>query len=171
MALMKAGTNRRDAAAVGKKAGTYLALGAALLGMMSVVWVAQGDRSENWPVRAWVLFWALIAAGLLSIVAGILATGTTLEERLRALPKTGLKMLLGLGALAILFGWVKVIHFIFPSLDAAGLKFVVKLSVAVVPILLVIGAILVFKVRSKKVKKRIDRAMRNACDSKETTRG
>ena len=101
---MKAGTNRRDGAAVGKKAGAYLAVGAAFLGMMGVVWVAQGDRSGDWPVRAWVLFWALIAAGLLNIVAGILATGARIEERRRALPKIGLKMLLGLGALAILFG-------------------------------------------------------------------
>jgi hypothetical protein len=164
---MKPGTNRQDGAPAGKKAGTYLALGSALLGLMGVVWVGQGDRSGDWPVRAWVLFWALIAAGLLNVVAGILATGTTLEERLRALPKTGLKMLLGLGALALLFEWVKIIHFLFPSLDAAGLR----LSVAVVPILLVIGAMLVFTVQSKKIKKRMDRAMRIACDSKETNRG
>jgi drug/metabolite transporter (DMT)-like permease len=168
---MKGGTKTTRRCPCRKKAGTYLALGAALLGMMGVAWVAQGDQSGNWPVRAWVFFWALIAAGLLYIVAGILATGTTLEERLRALPKTGLKMLLGLGVLAILFGWVKVIHFLFPSLDAAGLKSVATLSVAVVPILLVIGVMLVFTVRSKKIKKRIDRAMRNACDSKETNRG
>lgn len=32
---------------------------------MAVVWIAQGHKSEGWPVAAWVLFIGIILAGFL----------------------------------------------------------------------------------------------------------
>lgn len=51
----------------------FLTLGLGVLGLMTVVLIAQGDKSENWPVAAWILFIGMILAGLLSCCFSILA--------------------------------------------------------------------------------------------------
>ena len=36
-----------------------------ILGLMVVVWLAQGHKSDTWPAAAWALFAGMIFAGLL----------------------------------------------------------------------------------------------------------
>jgi hypothetical protein len=150
-----------------KERGSLVVLGGCALGLMAVVWVGQGKHSGNWPFRAWVLFWAMVLAGFLSLGAGVLATGATREERLRSLPATRLKLLFGLLALAAFLGFGFGLHSIFPSLDKGLLRLAVVVSVAVTFCLLLFGMNLVFGMQSRRMRKRIDDAMRSARDGTE----
>jgi MFS family permease len=161
---MKPAANKRSGGRIGSGRSLLLTLGAFLLGLMAVVWCVQGKDSDHWRFRAWVVFGGGILLGLLSLGVGFLATGTTREERLRVMPATGLNVLFGLVALAVLFGFIRGVHSLFPSLDKGELKTAMELAVAVTFGLLVFGGRLFLTAQSKRIQKRMDKAMRNALD-------
>jgi uncharacterized integral membrane protein len=165
---MKPATNQRSGDRARNRRAFLPVFGGLLLGLMALVWFAQGQDSGNWPIQAWVLFWALIVSGLLAGGAGVLAAGTTREERLRSLPATGMKVLFGVLACAAWLGLVSGIHSVFPSLDNRALRIAATVSVTVIFGVVLLGAMSLFTIQSKRIKKRINRAMKNAHDGMET---
>lgn len=47
---------------------------------MAVVWIAQGHKSEEWPVFAWFLFGGMISAGILSCGFAIASSDKAIKK-------------------------------------------------------------------------------------------
>ncbi len=47
---------------------------------MAVVWIAQGYKSEEWPVSAWILFGAVISAGIFSCCLAIASSNEAIKK-------------------------------------------------------------------------------------------
>ncbi len=57
-----------------------LTLGLAMPGLMGVVWIAQGDRSDSWPAFAWALFVGMILAGVFFCAFALLASNRSIKR-------------------------------------------------------------------------------------------
>jgi hypothetical protein len=88
---MKAASKEAEAPWLTYERALFLTLGAFLLGLMAVVWHAQGPHSRHWPWPpfAWALFGLMILVGLFCLGTAILASGDTVEKRAGSLPATG----------------------------------------------------------------------------------
>ena len=57
-----------------------LTLGVAIIGLMGVVWIVQGDRSGKWPAFAWALFSGMILAGGFFCAFAFLASNKAIKR-------------------------------------------------------------------------------------------
>ena len=74
-----------------------LTFGGLLLALPVWIWVKQGDRSHNWPLFAWILFFCLPVAGACCMVFGIFASDQKLDSSTCTVPRGS-----GLAGLAIM---------------------------------------------------------------------
>jgi uncharacterized membrane protein len=44
------------------------------------IWTKQGDRSHNWPLFAWILFFCLPIAGVFCMIFGVFASDQRLDS-------------------------------------------------------------------------------------------
>jgi hypothetical protein len=81
----------------------FLTLGAFPLGLMAIVWHAQGPNSRHWPWPpfGWALFGFMILAGLFCVGTAIFANRDTIEKRVGSLPATGAMMIFRPFAVAV----------------------------------------------------------------------
>ena len=77
-----------------------LTSGVFLLGLTAVIWRTQGPASRHWPWPpfAWALFGFMILAGLCCIGVAIVASRSTIEKRVGALPAMWPMLVIGLVA-------------------------------------------------------------------------
>jgi hypothetical protein len=57
-----------------------LTSGLAVLGLMFVVWIAQGHKSKEWPPYAWFLFCAMILTGFLICCFSLGSSNKTIKK-------------------------------------------------------------------------------------------
>ena len=57
-------------------------MGLAFLGLMVLVWTAQGHESKDWPAFAWILFGGIISVGILSCGFAIAGSTKAIKKRL-----------------------------------------------------------------------------------------
>ncbi len=57
-----------------------LTLGLALLGLMTVGWIAQGQHSKEWPTYAWILFVGMTLAGLLTCCVALGSSNSVIKK-------------------------------------------------------------------------------------------
>ena len=58
----------------------FLTLGLGTLGLMGVVWIAQGHKSEEWPAFAWVLFAGMSLAGFVLCCLAMGSSNKTIQK-------------------------------------------------------------------------------------------
>jgi hypothetical protein len=54
-----------------------------------IIWIAQGNRSATWPLRAWVIFFSLPFAAIGLFAFGLFASEERIERAVRIPPSGG----------------------------------------------------------------------------------
>jgi hypothetical protein len=58
----------------------FLTLGIGITGLMAVVWLAQGHKSDEWPTSAWAFFVGMILAGMLFFCFAVVSSNKAIKR-------------------------------------------------------------------------------------------